>query len=107
MSKITDIIREYADGKKTVEETNAALRDAGAGFILQPDKQQITPEEILQGDERSGFGMLDTGTGTLDKVEIKDMQLVNCDVGSMIAFVKFNGKLYGVAQDGKTLVEVV
>lgn len=105
MSKITEIIREYADGEKTVDEANAALRDAGAGFILQPDKQQITPEEIAQGDERSGFGMLDTGTGTLDKVEIKDMQLVNCDVGNMVAFVKFNGKLYRVAEDGKTLIE--
>lgn len=104
MSKITEIIRAYADGEKTIEETNAALRDAGAGFSLQPDKHEI---DVAQNGERSGFGMLDTGTGTLDKVEIKDMQLVNCNVGNMVAFVKFNEKLYRVAEDGKTLSEVV
>lgn len=107
MSKIADIIRAYTEGEKTIDDTNAALRDAGAGFSLQPDKQKITPDEVAQGDERNGFGMLDTGTGTLDKVEIKDMKIVNCNVGNMIAFVKFNGKLYGVAADGETLREVI
>ena len=107
MSKITDIIHEYAGGTKTLDEANEALREAGAGFSIKPDKQQITPEEMMQGDQRNGFGLLDTGTGSFDKVEVKDMQLVVHDASCAGGLFKFNGKWYSVAEDGKTLSEVV
>ena len=32
MRDITDIIGKYTDGKATLEDTNAALKEAGAGF---------------------------------------------------------------------------
>lgn len=105
MSKINDIIRKYTDGEQGIEETNAALKEAGAGFFLQPDKQTITPDEVAQGDARNGFGMLFTGTGYPDKVRIEDMRIANGNVGGMEAYVEFNGKRYRVAEDGETLVE--
>lgn len=104
MSIITEIIGAYVDGAKTLDEANAALREAGAGFSLNPDKQTITPEEAVQGDARNGFGELNDGVGYREKVEIKDMRLVH-NVGSTLAYVRFNGKIYKVAEDGETLSE--
>lgn len=102
--KVNDIMAQYMNGTAGVEETNAKLKAVGAGFTLNPYKNAITPEEAASGDERNGFGMLDTGTGSLDKVEIREMKLLH-SVGEMTAFVKFNGKLYKVAADGVTLEE--
>ena len=104
MSKVDEIVLAYLHGEKTLEETNEALREEKAGFSINPDKQTITPEEAAQGDARSGFGRLDDGVGYREKVEIKDMQLVH-SVGDALAFVHFNGKIYKVAEDGKTLIE--
>ena len=36
MSKITDIINKYTAGEATLEETNAALAEPGAGIHLEP-----------------------------------------------------------------------
>lgn len=50
-------------------------------------------------------GFLDTGTGSLDLVEIKDGELVNCDCGDMRAYVYYKGKCYNV--NGKKLAEEI
>lgn len=101
--KYTDIINGWKSGAYSVEEANKKLQAIGAGFTINPYKNAITAEEAAKGDERNGFGMLDTGTGTFDKVEIREMKLVH-NIGDMKAFVKFNGKLYEV-KDGEKLVE--
>ena len=101
--KYTDIINGWKSGAYGVEDANKKLRAIGAGFTINPYKNAITAEEAAKGDERNGFGMLDTGTGSLDKVEIREMKLVH-NIGDMVAFVKFNGKLYEV-KDGEKLVE--
>ena len=46
MSKITDIINKYTAGEATLEETNAALAELGAGIHLEPGKHELTAEEI-------------------------------------------------------------
>lgn len=94
---ITTIIRKYTTGEKTLEETNKALKEAKSGLRLDPQKNVITDAE------KTSFGLLDTGTGSLDKVKIKDGKLVNCNVGDMKAIVIFNGKTYNVKSDGVTL----
>jgi hypothetical protein len=94
---ITDTIKKYTRGEATLEETNDALREMNAGIHLDPDKNTIHP------DEAGRFGLLDTGTGYLDKVEVKDDELVNADCGEMTAFCIFNGAVYAV--NGKTLVK--
>lgn len=97
--KATEIIALYTAGEKTLVETNAALKEIGAGFHLNPEKNVIKPEEVGR------FGLLDTGTNTLDKVEVKDGELVNVDCGEMFALCLLNGKIYKV--EGKKLMEEV
>lgn len=89
MKNINKIISDYTAGETTLEEANAALTEMGAGVLLDPDKHAIRP------GEEDRFGLLDTGTGTLDKVEIKDGRLVY-GVGAMPALLCWKGKRYEV-----------
>lgn len=97
--KITDIIAKYTMGEATLEETNEALKAEKAGFHLNPGKNSLTPDEIMTGTA----GLLFTGTGTPDKVEIKDGHLlyaVNTVMPdgkvNMKAEVMVKGKMYEV-----------
>lgn len=108
MTNITEILNEYTNGTKTLEETNAALKEAGADFHLNPDKNALTEEEIkatIVSDDPAGvtgFGLLDSGTGTMDKVQVKEGVMVNCDMGESYAIVLIGGKMFNV--DGAKLV---
>lgn len=68
---IADILFKYTTGEATLEETNDALKEAEAGFNLEPGRNEITPDEMALttvGDtpeEANGFGLLDTGTGSI------------------------------------------
>ena len=108
MSKITEIINKYTAGEATLEDTNAALAELGAGIHLEPGKNELTAEETAAAKAETaananGFGLLDTGTGTLDKVEVKDGHLVDCDCGEMYALCMIAGKIFRV--QGTALVE--
>ena len=108
MSKILDILMDYTSGAKDVDTTNAALKEANAGFHLEPGKNVLTEEEIRASvvghypEMANGFGLLDSGTGTLDKVVIKNGELVNCDMGNSKALVVIADRWYYI--DGKKLV---
>lgn len=112
MNKINEILRKYSHGEADLEETNAALEEAGASFHLDPDRNRITEEEMdstITGEkpeQASGFGLLDTGTGTLDKVKVKDgvlefavNQVREDGSTNMTAFVLIGGKRYEVKGD--------
>ena len=108
MSKTTEIINKYTAGEATLEETNAALAELGAGIHLEPGKHELTAEETAAAKAETaananGFGLLDTGTGTLDKVEVRDGHLVGCDCGEMYALCMIAGHTYKV--QGTALVE--
>lgn len=97
--KIRDIIAKYAIGEATLEETNATLVAEKAGFRLDSNKNRLTPDEITNGTA----GLLFTGTGTPDKVKIKDGHLlyaVNTIMSdgtvNMKAEVIVQGKVYEV-----------
>ena len=101
MRKYDDIIGKYTDGKATLEDTNAALKEAGAGFHLDPTRNTFTGEELLAtkadtAETATGWGLLDSGTGTLDKVQVKDGHLVNCDMGESYALCISGGKTFVV-----------
>lgn len=87
----TEIVTAYTMGSISLEEANRRLADMGAGFVLDPDRCKLTPEMIEQG-----WGLLDTGTGTLDPVQVKDGELVDNDMGDMPAFVFLRGCAYEV-----------
>lgn len=92
MSDINKIISEYTSGDKTLEEANKALAALPGGLYLDPEKNVIKP-----GEEHA-YGLLDTGTGTLNKVRIKGGKLVH-GVGRMSARVYWKGKCYDVQDD--------
>ena len=102
-----EIIRKYTNGEKTLVETNAALAEIGAGFHLDINKNILTEEEIKNGTA----GLLDTGTGSLDKVSVINGELEHAvnevdEDGNvnMVALVLMQGKTYKV--EGKKLIPV-
>ena len=105
MVDINKILKQWTDGEKTVEETNEALK--GTGIYVDPDKQKIVEGEgAVYCEDLSkinGYGLLDTGTGTLDKVKIKNGKLVD-SIGNMAALVLVGDVHYKVV-DGDTLVK--
>ena len=98
---MTEILNKYTAGQTTLEETNAALAEMGAGIHLEPGKNELTAEETAAAKAETaananGFGLLDTGTGTLDPVQVRDNELVDNDMGDMPAFVCLAGTWYEV-----------
>lgn len=89
MNAINSIIKDYTEGTKDLEATNEALQNAGAKFRFEPGKNEIKPGEEYR------YGLLDTGTGPLDKVEVRDGKLVY-GIGSMMGLLHFHGKIYRV-----------
>lgn len=89
--KANDIINAYASGEITLEECNEKLTAIGSGTMLDPSREKLTPEMI-----QAGWGLLDTGTGYMDPVLVKDMELQNADCGEMIAFCFLKGEMYEV-----------
>ena len=82
----TEIITAYTQGSISLGEANRRLADMGAGFRLDPDRCQLTPEMIA-----NGWGLLDTGTGSYDPVQVQGGELVDNDMGEMLAFVCLKG----------------
>ena len=109
MSKVNEIMEKYTAGEITAEETNAQLAAAEAGFFLQPGKNALTEEEMRATtighfpDQANGYGLLDSGTGTLDKVRCENGHLVGCDCGESYALYIIAGRIYQVK--GTVLVE--
>lgn len=109
MKCFDEMISKYTAGEATLEETNAALREAGAGLHLDPEKNVLTEEEKrattigYYPDQANGWGLLDSGTGTLDKVHVVNGQMTDCDIGDSYALLSIAGRTYKV--EGRTLVE--
>jgi len=108
METIREIMSKYTTGEATLEETNAALE--GFGLHLDPERNTITEAEKLATtvgwypQQANGWGLLDTGTGSLDKAEVRNGHLVNNDLGVMPGQLYIAGEVYDV--HGRELVEV-
>ena len=61
--EIAKVFEEIDNGTITLEEANARLKEASAPYYLNPWKNRI-------GRNEYGAGLMDTGTGTLDKVQV-------------------------------------
>ena len=118
MVNINEVIEAYKkeienasaeDAKAALAKANEALK--GTGIQLDPEKNVIKPEEaaVVCEDVRkiNGFALLDTGTGTMDKVEIINGKL-KYSVGDMYALVIISDKIAGdvmyEVQNGVNLV---
>ena len=42
-----EILNKYTTGEMTLPEANEALKEAGAGFTLDPNRNVITQEEFV------------------------------------------------------------
>ena len=87
----TEAIIAYARGEITLDECNRRLKELGSGLTLDPDRCKLTPEKVAEG-----YCLLDTGTGSLDVVQVRDGQLVDSDMGEMTAFVLMDGTWHEV-----------
>lgn len=96
---IKEIMHKYTAGEFTLEQANEELKNAGATFHLDPAKNTLSAEEI-----KMGFGLLDTGTGYMDKTLMIGNELVHADCGDMVAFFIQNGTTYRV-HGNKLVVE--
>lgn len=107
MDKTTKILLDYTSAP--LEETNHALEDAGSDIRLNPAKNLFTPEELLAThtgetpEEAEGYGLLDTGTGSMEKVHVTAGVLDSAvnevlpDGGTnMTAYVLIGGQRYEV-----------
>lgn len=102
MKQLKEILSKFSAGELTLESANNALANAGAGFHLDPRKNLLSEEEKhattvgYYPEQANGYGFLDTGTGSLDKVQIQNGRLMNCDCGDLYALVAIAGKTYRV-----------
>ena len=112
----TEMILKYTSGEITLEETNAALKEMGAGVYLDPQKNVLTEAEMRRTvvghfpEQANGWGLLDTCTGSLDKVQVRNGKLtfavnaVNEDGSvNMKATVSIAGHVYQVKGDTLTV----
>lgn len=109
--EIAKVFEEIDNGTITLEEANRRLFEAGAPYHLNPWKNHI-------GRNEQGVGLLDTGTGTLDKVRVIETDeriylaepAFNAEAFKHaplpMANVKYCEKWYKVAADGETLAEM-
>lgn len=88
---INEILQAYTRGEFTLEQANAELEAAKANFHLDPKKNTLSREEIILG-----YGLLDTGTGYMDKALMVGNELVHTDCGDMVAYFIQNGETYKV-----------
>lgn len=116
MKTINEIVKDYTTGEADLEATNAALAEAGATFSLRPGQNEITDEDSRQTvvgyypDQASGWGLLSTGTGSMERVRVTGGRLehpvnqVQPDGSTnMAAYVIICGRVYEVL--GDTLAE--
>ena len=88
-NEINEILSEYTTGGITLEKANAELAAAGSSTYLDPEKNVLTKDEIEETvvrespAEACGTGLLDIGTGCLDKVFVADGKLPAADCGEM------------------------
>jgi len=107
-NEINEILSKYTAGEITVYEANKMLEEVGSILYLDPEKIGLSQSEIdetVVGDtpqNATGIGLLDTGTGSLDKVFVEDGKLVDTDCGDMAALVLIGGKTYHVQGDTLT-----
>ena len=109
MKQLKEVLGKFSAGELTLESANNALANAGAGFHLDPTKNLLSEEEKrattvgYYPEQANGYGLLDSGIGSLDKVQIKNGRLINCDYGDLYALVAIAGKTYRV--NGRFLTE--
>ena len=100
-----EILNKYTTGEMTLPEANEALKEADSDLCLDPNRNVITPEELAEtrvGEtpaEANGWGILDHGVGSLEKVHVVNGRTVDVDMGHEAAYVYIAGRKYRLRSD--------
>ena len=109
MKTVEEVLQKYTLGEAGKDETNDGLKELGSPLRLNPDRNVITPEELAEtrvGEtpaEANGWGILDHGVGSLEKVHVVNGKTVDVNMGAETACVYIAGKKYELK--GDTLAE--
>ena len=105
MKNLDEIINDYTSGKVGLPETNEALKELDCGLQLDPARNLLTAQELLETragetpEEANGWGLMDHGIGCLEKVHVVDGRTVDVDMGEETAFVYIAGRRYRLRGD--------
>ena len=105
MKTVEEVLQKYTLGEAGKDETNDGLKELGSPLRLNPDRNVITPEELLETragetpDEANGYGLMDHGVGCLEKVHVVNGRTVDVDMGQETAYVYMAGKRYRLRGD--------
>ena len=105
MKTLEEVLYYYTRGEKTLEEANKALKELGCGLTLDPTRNLFSARELLETragetpDEANGWGILDHGVGSLEKVHVVNGRTVDVDMGQETAYVYMAGKRYRLRGD--------
>lgn len=103
-----EILNKYTTGEMTLPEANEALREAEAGFTLDPNRNVITQEEFVATtagetpDTVNGYGLMDHGVGAFEKVHVVNGKTVDVNMGQETAYVYIAGRKYRLRGDALT-----
>ena len=76
MKTLEEVLRKYTLGEADKDETNEALQELGSTLHLNPGKNVLTDEDIrtttvgYYPEQANGYGLLETGTGSMEKVHV-------------------------------------
>nr|DAH90761.1 MAG TPA: hypothetical protein [Caudoviricetes sp.]DAR48929.1 MAG TPA: hypothetical protein [Caudoviricetes sp.]DAY80686.1 MAG TPA: hypothetical protein [Caudoviricetes sp.] len=105
MKTVEEVLQKYTLGEAGKDETNDGLKELGSPLRLNPDRNVITPEELAEtrvGEtpaEANGWGILDHGVGSLEKVHVVNGRTVDVDMGHEAAYVYIAGRKYRLRSD--------
>lgn len=112
MKTIDEIMKDYTSGKTGPDEANAALKEAGAGFSLDPTRNLFSADEIMKstlgGNPPStvnGWGIMDHGVGALEKIHVVNGHTPDVDMGIELAYVYICGAKYQLKGNGLIVPE--
>lgn len=105
MKNLEEILHHYTRGDKPLNETNQALKELDCGLQLDPARNLISAQELAEtcvGEtpaEANGWGILDHGVGSLEKVHVVNGRTVDVDMGQEAAYVYIGGHKYRLRGD--------
>ena len=111
MKTIEEILMDYTKGEKDLPETNEDLKEAGSGLTLNPARNEITEEEKrattvgYYPDQANGWGLMDHGVGSMEKVRVVDGRTPDVNMGEECAYVYIGGRKYRLRGDALTEME--
>ena len=105
MKNLEEILHHYTRGDKPLDETNQELKKLDCGLQLDPTRNLFSTQELAETrvgetpDEANGWGILDHGVGSLEKVHVVNGRTVDVDMGQEAAYVYIAGHKYRLRGD--------